>query len=73
MNVHGANLVGEERIKKLQRVAKTYRKMGFAGVAVGIVALGFDVATLLFMPELMSPSFSSSPQLGHFIILSASL
>ena len=54
--------MGEERIKKLQRAAKTYRKMGFAGVAVGIVALGFDVATLLFMPELMSVAF-----LGLFI------
>ena len=49
--------MGEERIKKVQRAAKTLRKIGFIGIVLGIVTVGFDVATVLFMPDLIPVAF----------------
>jgi len=49
--------MGEERIQKMQRAAKTLRKIGFIGITLGIVTIGFDVATVLFMPDLISVAF----------------
>ena len=51
--------MGEERIKKVQRAAKTLRKMGFIGITLGIGTLGFEVATVVFMPDLTSVAFLS--------------
>ena len=54
--------MGEERIKKAQRLAKLSKKIGFIGVTLGIGTLGFEVATVVFMPDLTSVAF-----LGFFI------
>jgi len=51
--------MGEERIKKVQRVAKASKKIGFIGATLGIATLGFDVATVVFMPDLTSVAFLS--------------
>jgi len=51
-----------ERIKKAQRAAKASKKIGFIGVTLGIATLGFDVATVVFVPDLTSVAF-----LGFFI------
>ena len=51
--------MGEERIKKAQRLAKVSKKIGFIGVTLGIGTLGFEVATVVFMPDLTSVAFLS--------------
>ena len=49
--------MGEERIQRMQSSAKALRKIGFVGATLGVGMLGFDIVTVLFMPDLIPVAF----------------